>query len=314
MLPFFIPENAIFYNATLFLKILNVEDTYLRNVNTSDIIIFFNSKNPIFKDGQDTIGVWYPYSPYYCNSIYSRNYYCSRYVASTKDLNLTLNLTQYLIKGTNTLVIYVNSFGDYHWGKDYAEISNESYVEIYYVLNETNLKYGEIDLTKEIFFGGKPENPKIFYYNRSEEKIISSFIHLVQGFSAMINASINSISFYLSPSPRAVPSHFYLQPSSIKFGNNTIKITDIQPSGSISPSNYILPWTSLEINYIVKGLVGYGNVFENQSLAIEDAIQRLKNQIGNIEISNVYIDTKDVYGIKWLAGPEILKVVLWPKD
>lgn len=314
IIPFFIPENAIFYNASLYLKILNVEDTYIRNVNTSDIIIFLNSKNPIYKDGNDTISIWYPQNPYYCNSIDYRNYYCSRYIASTKNINFTINITPYLIKGTNTLSIYINSFGDFHWGKNFAEISNESYVELYYILNDSNLKYGEIEITKEIMFGGIPQNPKTFYYNRSEEKIISSFVHLVQGFSSMINASINDISFYLSPSPRAVPSHFYLYPNLIKFGNNSIKLVDIQPSGSISPINYILPWTSLEINYIVKGLVGYGNVFENQSLAINDAIERLKSQIGNIEISNVQIDTKDVYGIRWLFGPEVLKVVVWPKD
>ncbi|MEM5828139.1 MAG: hypothetical protein QW197_01375 [Candidatus Aenigmatarchaeota archaeon] len=314
IMPFFIPENAIFYNASLYLKVLNVEDSYIKNVNTSDIIIFLNSKNPIYKDGNDSIDVWYPQTPYYCNNIDYRNYYCNRYFASSKNINITMNITQYLIKGTNTLSIYINSFGDFHWGKDFAEISNESYIDIYYILNESNLKYGEIEISKEIIFGGKPENPKTYYYNRSEEKISSAFIHLVQGFSSMINASINNISFYLSPSPRAVPSHFYLYPNLIKFGNNTIRLTDIQPSGSISPSNYILPWTSLEINYIVKGLVGYGNVFENQSLAIEDAIKRLKNQIGNIEISNVQIDTEDVYGIRWLFGPEILKIIVWPKD
>ncbi|MEM0243226.1 MAG: hypothetical protein QXT34_02135 [Candidatus Aenigmatarchaeota archaeon] len=314
--PFFIPENAIFYNATLYLKVLNVEDTYLknRNVDTSDVIIFLNSNTPIYKDGNDTIEINYPASPNYCNSIDYRNYYCSRDVKATNDINITLNLTSYLKKGTNTLSIYLNSFGDYHWGKDYAEISNESYIEIFYLLNESDLKYGEIDITKEILFEGKAENPKIFYYNRSEEKIVSSFIHLVQGFSSMINASINNISFYLSPSARAVPSHFYLYPSLFSIGNNTIEIKDIQPSGSLSPTNYILPWTSLEIKYIVKGLVGYGNVFENKTLSIEDAIQRLRDQIGNIDIDEIYIDTQDVYGVKWFFGPEILKVLVWPKE
>lgn len=316
IIPFFIPENAIYYNATLNLIALNVEDTYLKNrrINTSDIIIFLNSKDPIFKDGEDTIDIFYPYRPNYCNSIDSRNYYCSRDVSSTKNVVLTLNLTPYLIKGTNTLSIYINSFGDFHWGIDYAEISNESYIEIYYILNESSLKYGEIDINKEIIFGGKAENPKIFYYNRSEEKIISSFVHLVQGFSSMINASINNFSFYISPSPRAVPSHFYLTPSLIKFGNNSIEISDIQPSGRLSPSNYILPWTSLEIKYVVKGIVGYGNVFESKEDAINDAIIRLKNQIGNVEIEDIYVETQDVFGVRWLIGPEILKVIVWPKD
>lgn len=314
MIPFEIPLNAIFYNASLFLSVKNLEDTYIRNFNTSDILIFLNSEKPIFKDGNDYFGIYYPYWPRYCNYIDFRNYYCNRYVASTKNLNISLNLTQYLIKGTNTLMIYLNSFEDYHWGKDYAEISNNSYIDIYYVLNSSLLEYGEIEIKKELETGSLGlihSNPYVFNFSVKKD-VNSAIIHLAQGFSSMINASINNIAFYTSPTIRAVPSHFFLNPSLIvKDFNNIIKLTDFQPSGGISPQNLILNYTSLEYSFKVKGIVGYGNVFETQEEAIEDAINRLKNQVGDeVEISNVNIDTKSVFGLRWTYGPLRVLIIM----
>ena len=310
LFPFEIPQNSIFYNASLYLSVKNLEDTYIRKYNTSDIFIFLNSKEPIFKDGNDTFGIYYPSYPYFCNLIDLRNYYCDRYIASTKDLNISLNLTSYLTKGTNILMIYLNSFGDYHWGKDFVEISNESYIEIFYILNSSKLEYGEIEITKE--FEPKVPNSNPFNFNFSTSKEISnSKIHLAQGFSSMINATINKIPFFTSPVVRAVPSHFFLPPSLIvKNINNTISITDFQPSGGISPANLILNFTSLEYSFKVKGIVGYGNVFETQEKAIEDAIERLKEQIGEDVVGEVSYDTKSVFGLRWTYGPKRVLIVV----
>ncbi len=313
-LSFYIPENANFYNASLNLKLLNVEDTFYYTLNTSDILIFLNSENPIFKDGSDDFSQSYPFP--YCKSY--RYFYCVRDIKATKDIELKLNLTNYTKKGSNVLSIYVNSFGDYHFGKDYAQIfsdfQNFSYVEVYYTIDKPLLDYGEIEIAKEEFFGRKlAENPKnyTFFANKS---YVETFVNVAQGFSALINATLKNIfstTFFISPSLRATPNQIYLPVSLIlEKMNNTIILTDFQPSGIISPYNYFLNYTTFEYHYKVKGIVGYGKVFENLEDAINDAINRLLAQVGNDVIGEIEIDSKSVYGLRWLFGPIEIKIVI----
>ncbi|MCS7123157.1 MAG: hypothetical protein RMJ17_01080, partial [Candidatus Aenigmarchaeota archaeon] len=195
-----------------------------------------------------------------------------------------------------------------------------SYVEINYSLPEKNFEYGEIDITREILFGGIAENPKNFSYfiNYSRSKIFESFVHVAQAFSYMINVTqrhSNGSLFrvFTSPSGRVVPENIFIPPSYIGIGNNSINIRDFQPNGATSPRNYILPWSSFEYTYLVKALVGYGNVFPNLSDAINDAINRLINKIGEegIFAAGISTDSQAVGDIKWMWGPASFKLILW---
>jgi len=316
MVSFYVPENAENVSAFLRLNLKNVEDTEVFGMNTTDIQIYVNSEDPIYEDGVSS-------SCYFVS-----NYYCYRNLVSTKDVILDLNITPYLVNGTNVVSVYVNCYEDLHWGSGEAIIysnplndsENSSWVEVHYELPKKQFEYGEIDLTKEMLFGGEASNPKIFNYSISpaQSKIIEAFVHIAQGFSSMIkvyqgweNESESLI--FSSPSARVVPENVYVYPDKIKVGTNWLKLVDVQPSGSVSSTNYILPWSSFEYTYLVKGLVGYGEVFNSSQLAVKDAIKRLKEQMGSegIQVENLNYDSQSVQGIQWLWGPALFKMVMW---
>jgi len=320
MLSFYIPENARNISAKLQLNLKNFEDSTFYGTNTTDIKVYVNSKDPIFYDGVNKEN-----DNFYCHRL--RNYYCSRTLSSPKNLKLNFDITDKIINGTNVVSVYVNSYGDFHWGEREAIIysdpindaENSSYVEVSYDIDKPLFLYGEIDLTKEKIFGGNASNPKTFDFNisQSESKIIETFVHIAQGFSSMINVSIKQPSqpknvIFTSTSSRVVPENVFIYPNFIG-AQNTIELVDFQPNGGISPTNYILPWSSFEYTYLVKGLVGYGSVFNSSQLAIEDAINRLIQQVGSegIAAENIQTDTQSTQGIKWLWGPTLFKILVW---
>ncbi|MEM5811187.1 MAG: hypothetical protein QXG91_00340 [Candidatus Aenigmatarchaeota archaeon] len=327
MLSFFIPEDAENISAILHLNAKDIEDTYVGSYNTTDIIIYANSNTPIYMDSSGTGSD---------SCIYKSRYFCRRNIASTFNFRQYFNLTPYLVNGTNVVSIYINccdyrnNLYDYEWGSLSSQIyssplddpDNSSYVEVNYSLRKKRFEYGEIDITKEILFGGNPSNPKTFYYfiNSSRSKITESFVHIAQGFSYMVNVTQKNpngtiLKVFTSPSGRVVPENVFVFPSYIGIGNNNITIRDFQPDGSTSPRNYILPYSSFEYTYLVKALVGYGNVFENLNDAINDAIYRLTTQIGEegISASGISTDSQSIGDIKWMWGPAFFKLVLWQK-
>ncbi|MFH7880590.1 MAG: hypothetical protein QXI09_01110 [Candidatus Aenigmatarchaeota archaeon] len=318
MVSFYIPENAKNVRANLNLNLKDVEDTRYFTINTTDIRVFINSDKPFYSDGVGD----------YCYYYRDGGYYCKRDIVGKKDVRLSFNITNQTKKGTNVISVYVNCYGDIHWGDKQSIIysdplndpENSSYVEVYYEIDEPLYSYGEIDITKEKIFGGNASNPKIFYFNISEKekKMIESFVHIAQGFSSMINVTVyNSTNLpthiFLSPSPRVVPENVFINPKILSVGNNTIRLVDVQPNGGVSLTNYILPWSSFEYTYLVKGMVGYGNVFANLEDARIDAINRLITELGEegIVALNIEIDTQSVQGIRWLWGPTRFRILIW---
>ena len=322
MVSFYIPENAKNISAKLQVNLKGIEDSSFLGINTSDIKIYVNSKDPFYYDGANKEN-----DEMYCSRI--RNYYCTRTLTSSKDVTLNFDITNKLVNGTNVVSIYANCYGDLHWGSREATIysdpindpENSSYVEVSYQIEKPLFLYGEIDITKEKIFGGSASNPKTFDFNvsQSESKIIEAFVHIAQGFSNMMNVSIKQLNqpkkvIFTSPSSRVVPENVFVYPSLIS-SQNTIELVDFQSNGGISPTNYILPWCSFEYTYLVKGLVGYGNVFNSYELAIRDAIERLLMQVGSEGISaeNIQTDAQSTQGVRWLWGPSLFKVLVWDK-
>lgn len=314
-LSFYIPENAKSYSVKLHLSLKDIEDTGYLGKNATDILVFVNNYT-VYDDGI-TSGCYY-YT--------GKGYYCERDLISTKDVLITKNITEYVKKGTNIISVYANCYGDIHWGNDEAVIYSDplidpissSYVEVSYELDSPSIRYGEIDITKEILFGGNATNPKNFLFNVSitpTKRSLETFVHIAQAFSSMTEAYVNNSLVFESPSPRAVPENIYIPSTMIRNGTNLITLKDVQPSGGLSITNYFLPWSSVEHRFIVKGIVGYGKVFGNLTEAINDAIDRLLKQVGEEQISasNLQIDKKSVFGLRWFWGPSNFKVIVWEK-
>ncbi|MEM2145976.1 MAG: hypothetical protein QW279_11490, partial [Candidatus Jordarchaeaceae archaeon] len=324
---FFVPENAKNVSARLHLNLKNVEDTFDRyGRNSSDILIYINSKYLFFKDGYCSDDetcypscTWkrWPYE-YDCN------------IRGTKNIELDFNITNVSINGTNVVSVYLNCYSDRHWGDKSSKIysdpindpGNSSYIEVYYELDEPAYGYGEIDITREIIYGGRHSNPKEFNFTlpQSQADLLNTFTHIAQGFSSMLNVSARSdtsnwISVFTSPSVRAIPASIFIEPKIFSPGYNHIRVVDFQPGGSLSTTNLILNYSSFEYSYLVKALVGYGSVFNTSQEAVEDAIQRLVQQVGaeGISVEDIAIENKTVQGIRYLWGPSLFKILVWER-
>lgn len=317
-LSFFIPENAKNVSAILHLKAKEVDDTRVFGLDATDVKIYINSDEPFYEDGVVE----------FCYSI--SNYYCERDIVGEMNPEYTFDITNQLVNGTNIVSVFLNSYGDLHWGNGLSEIYSDpladpddsSYVEVSYELEHSPLKYGEIDITVENLFGGEATNPKTYDFNISEGRkdIIESFAHIAQGFSSMLEAyawydNEDKNLVFKSPAPRATPESVYISPSIWGVGENHIELRDVQPGGSLSPLNTFLPWSSFEYTYKIKAIVGYGDVFNTSQEAVDDAIQRLLEQVGEEGISaqNIQVDTKSVYGIEWLWGPASFEISVWKR-
>jgi len=330
MISFYIPENAKNVSARLKVNAKRVDDTqvYIGGEwrNSTDVKVYVNSNTTFYADGDNE----------YCYSYTDKGYYCVRDIAGVMNPRLDFDITSKLVNGTNVVSVYLNSYGDIHWGYQDSEIysdpindpENSSYIEVYYELPEPPFYYGEIDITKDKLFGyldcWKPlwnaSNPKNCSFNISEneKRITESFVHIAQGFSSMIKTyawfdNLPQNLVFVSPAIRAVPESVYIKPSIWNVGENNIALVDFQPGGSISDTNYILPWSSFEYTYLAKSMVGYGSVFNSSDAAVNDAIERLKQQIGaeGINATNIQVDSKSVYGIEWLWGPSLFKLYVW---
>jgi hypothetical protein len=320
MVSFYIPENVKNVSAFLKLNAKDVDDTKYGSQNATDVKIYINSNSTFYQDGTTER----------CSYYRDKGYYCVRSIVGVMNPNLYFNITGVLINGTNVISAYLNCYGDLHWGDGdstiYSDPVNDpessSYVEVSYTLDKPSINYGDVDITKEKLFGGAVSNPKTFNFNisASESRIIESFTHIAQGFSSMIRAkawfdSLAKTLVFISPSVRVVPENVYIRPSLLSIGENHIELTDVQPDGSTSATNYILPWSSFEYTYLVKGLVGYGYVFNSSQLATEDARQRLIAQVGaeGITAESIEVDSQAVQGIQWLWGPGLFKILSWEK-
>jgi len=324
---FFIPENAKNVSTRLHLNLIDLEDTFdSYGRNSSDILIYVNSKYLFFNDSfcpnNETC---YPSCPW---KRWPYEYKCD--IKGTKNVSLDFNITNVTINGTNVVSVYVNCYGDRHWGDKRSKIysdpvndpENSSYIEVYYELDEPAYGYGEIDITREMIYGGDHSNPKNFNFTLSESKakLLNTFTHVAQGFSCMINVSArNSTStfktVFISPSVRAIPASVFIEPKIFSPGINYLRVVDFQPGGSLSPGNLILNYSSFEYTYLIKALVGYGKVFNTSQQAVEDAVERLKEQVGaeGISVEEIEIENKTVQGIRYLWGPSLFKVLAWER-
>jgi hypothetical protein len=317
MVSFHLPENLTNQSAALNLNIRNLKDTVYQtrysNTNATDIKIFVNGATPYYEDGVTDN----------CKG-YVNTYYCNRSIANNYSFRRNFNITNALITGTNVISVYADCYNDYHWGKGTVTIysdpfldpANSSFVEVNYTTTKPLFNYGEIDITKEKIFNGSASNPKTFTFTLTgnESRIIKSFTHIAQGFSSSISNEVwygsnpHTVVFE-SPSSRVVPENVYIYPRLLGVGTNYNKLTDD------NTGNNILPWSSVEYTYLVKGIVGYGGVFNTSQGAIDDAFVRLVQQIGTEGISaqSIAQDSQSIQGIQWLWGPSIFKLVLWEK-
>ena len=298
VLPIEIPKGSIIHNVYLRLNISGMNnDTHI--YFNDDLIYYINDSNNGF------------ISPMIINinlTNYLRN--------STRQQNIILaefdcNESNDTFYGIQTIHLFSDPIHD---------PNDSSYLFINYTPPKTNIyKYGKAPLYITQFFGGiNLSNPKYttVYFNGSP--ILTSHVRAVSLGNTnltlrIINNKINSFVF-VSPQYRDVPTSIYVNPNYFENpGTNLINLTDFNTIGRIS-SNKFSKYSILDYVVLINSSVGYGNVFNTLKAAEEDAINRLKRELGiyakyvNINANSLNITISNVPS---MYGPVILKLEVW---
>lgn len=244
----------------------------------------------------------------------------SSYAPEDGTVYLEFDVSDQTREGTNVVTTYLNSFADCTWGTDethiiggYSDPENYSRVNTSYETgSEGGLVFGMIDVTQTRMIGGDVENPKT-YEEQFEREIQDSFLHIGSLFSSGIRINVDpeegfeSTVFESGDLPRAVPSKFFIDPSYYTDpGYNTIEMED--PNTVVD----FVPESSLERTVRISSQVGYGNMFDTRADAVEDAQERLENELGEYaDAASIETDDISTGAQPYLWGPASVKLVVW---
>ncbi|WP_414836911.1 hypothetical protein [Candidatus Nanohalococcus occultus] len=292
---FEIPENAEFINATI-----NLEARGLDSGNC----------------GYD--GGWFgPYYDWDFKTIF--NGQTLEQSCASGSLSRTYQLDSSDVrKGTNVFTVYLESLGDTFWGgetvslySDY-ESDDSSYIDVYYNVSDEQLRFGQIQVTAAEEMGGGIEEPKVYSKEFEYTDLASTEVYIAQRYSNTVHLEVDNGSGYTniftSPEVRASPTRLTVDPSYFNLeGENRIRMYDSGPDIVKFYPESTFKWTVW-----VPSQVGYGELYSNQSAAVQDAQNRLEDTLGPFVdatgISTSQVSTGDQ---PYIWGPASLKLVVW---
>ncbi|MBW2964807.1 hypothetical protein KY363_05075 [Candidatus Woesearchaeota archaeon] len=261
-----------------------------------DYIIFMNDDEPFDSDDAPSVNPEYAYSP-----------------AQTAP---------YIINGTNLISVYFNNYEDYVWGEDTEIIysdpvgnaSGSSYVEVNYS-SPPALPYGVIEVRQMKDFGGVANYTKDsdFSFPPESEGASSVFIHPIELYSYITQVYSDTgfppaNKIFESPSSRATPSDVYVPLWTL---DETPGMPNYERIVETS-WNEVLPNSTIDYGFYIKGFVGYGEVFATYGLAVDDAIARLQAVLGSyVNASDIVIENTTMSGVPSLWGPAVAEVRVW---
>ncbi len=240
--------------------------------------------------------------------------------------------------GTNVLSIYGNIKLDggeveefTHAGKNgkgpriYSNPLKEegSRVKIDYDKGSSDLEFGVIDVTwtEELRELNEPlqlrENPAYFNETFGEDfEIINTFLNVAQLNSIDIEHTAgihDDRTVFESPRNYSTPSRIETGEDLVQGGETTeYWFEDKCYDGMERDFCSILPESGLEVEIGIPSQVGYGRMFENRSAAVEDAEERLQEQLGEFaDATEIEGDTVSTGGQPYLWGPATVRLVIW---
>jgi len=229
----------------------------------------------------------------------------------------------FLKNGTNTVIAYFNSYGDYSWGDALTRIYSDpmadpdgsSFVEVNYTLPPVS-HYGQIEITQSKEFGGIDEVQKKvnFSFPSQAESIGDVFVNIAQQYSNNIRVRSEADTdpptdtIFNSVAARDVPTKVFIPNSTLAISYLSNNFIDARDNGG----NFILRESSVDYTFYVKSFVGYGNVFSTSEEAGTDALLRLNNTLGPfISLQSAEIGSNNVTDVPSMWGPAIIEVRAW---
>jgi hypothetical protein len=227
-----------------------------------------------------------------------------------------------IVNGTNIISVYFNNYGDDYWGINTEMIysdpinnaSGSSYVEVNYT-SPPVLPYGVIEIRQVKEFGGiaNPTKDSNFSFPTDAEGVSSVFVHPVELYSYITRVYSDTgyppgHRVFESPSSRAVPTSVYIPLWTIDTTPLVLNYERIQETSG----NDVLPNSTIDYGFYMRGFVGYGPVFAAQAEAVEDAIARLQQVLGTYaNASDLVIENNTMSGVPSLWGPAVAEVRVW---
>jgi len=208
-------------------------------------------------------------------------------------------------------------------------MKNVLYPDSYIQFNYTPIKllgYGEVILTLESErFGGNVTSPKngSFYIYDSPKVLgarVTSYSSEYWTDRLLINSSktggnwqtVYNLSEYALPYIQLGDPYIVNIPANLI---STAENNSVSTDTGISPTNRTggSPDSRVIYDIAVPGMVGYGDIFETKEEAIQDAIQRLKNNLSvyNISVLEANAESKYISNVPSLWGPAIFEVRIW---
>lgn len=261
-----------------------------------DYMIFLNNESPMDYNGTTGANPVFYYSP---NKTRSR-----------------------IVNGTNIISVYFSNYGDDYWGQGTEIIysdpinnaSGSSYVEVNYS-SPPALPYGviEIRMVKEFNGSANPLKDSNFSFPLEAKGISSVLLHPVELYSYITQAYSDTgfppqHMIFESPSPRAVPSDIYVPKWTIDQTPGMLNYERIQETSG----NDVLPNSTIDYGFYIRGFVGYGAVFMTQDESVVDAVARLQAMLGMyVNASDLVIENTTMSGVPSLWGPAVAEVRVW---
>lgn len=236
------------------------------------------------------------------------------------------NLSASLIPGTNTLSVYFNNYGDDYWGTNTpkailsnplnANPQNSSFVEVNYSIPPEN-NYGIVQITRTQLWGGNALLQKTanFSFPAGISSVKEVYLNIAQRASYDIElwagtTNPPATTIYRSPGSRQVPTRIFLP--STAYGTAPTVTNFVRTMDYGSTGNVFLAESSFEYTFNMPSYVGFGNVFSNQTDAVNDALSRLNTTLGGfINLEEAIVENNSINDVPSMWGPAVVEVLVW---
>ena len=216
--------------------------------------------------------------------------------------------------GTNVITTFIESQGDTRWGGNQAVLnSDSSYIDLWYRRSEDQLRFGEVKVTASEKVGGEVGEPKEYYKDFEYDSLESTHLYIAQLFSTnpeiSLDNGLNYETIFSSESARSAPTSIYIGDENYRLDStNRIIMEDVD----FDPERSYLPESTFQWTVWAPSQVGYGKLFENQSAALEDAEERLEEEMGQfIDATGIDTGSLSTGDQPYLWGPASVKLVIW---
>lgn len=310
---FDLPQNADFVNASIHLKANNLD-----------------SGNCGYNGG------WFgPYYPWDVTTIFNGETLDQTCASGTFEREYLLSEDQ-VQNGTNIFTVYLENYGNTFWGGESVELYSNtadpesSHIDLWYNVSEESLRFGEIKVTAAEEMGGIAENPKEDVREFQQEDLASTQVYIVERYSNEVELDVSDGTGYetvfRSPGVRATPTRINIPTELYDVdGENYVRLYDYYKSkvgeyGSPDdiPENgdedlvKFWPESTFQWTVWVPSQVGYGTLFENQTAAVTDAEQRLRDTMGDyVDATSIDTGTVSTGNQPYLWGPASVRLVIW---